>query len=672
MSHKLRINHGAFIVVIHNIKKLQQSSKFFESFFSGRWQNKNLIIDFPQFDIKQKHVESILNFLQGHNVEFTRDYYLYWCMLDYFQADPDVLSKFQGILVERRKKNLINHAHLFLCDSNSIDSLSYSELLDVLAYTNLSDHQKIQQAISSVNDDLIDVYQIRDFITFQPRIRSSSKIKEALVDHCYRPNDLILPAIETFGERFEVFTEGLLVNMEWENVAMCGGSLSLLINGQLSLSYYPYSDVDLFVWGSDNDARQKTMKRVLASITKSLDKNNVFIFQNNDVVVILIRDKKRAIQIINSGQETLQEILWDFDMAISQVTYTGSTLMGTNDFVLALIHQESIVINPTIKMSRILKYLLRGYQIDLTNVKQITGSLASYSVNEFLELENFDEELSETTNKYLHVNDNDITERVIYLFKKIYGYGYQFIDKLRPSSGVKNWTTSYCLSDNHLDNVQVTKNSKAIYIKEIYLHQLSCNGVEKILTLQNVLILRYFISKDLTMYDSISECGYLLGVINAEQFRLIKNAYQIYYQHFQKLGERDKNMKEMSNHILEQIQAQEKSFRKYGVLKFKFITQNQDDMLIFGRWTYHGKQISCPKTLHRMLSERSDLHEKPFRRIADLNIVIRFCEQRYNMFQDYSTFSRKIMSVILKNKAYDFQKYIMDTNSSHDSDSDSN
>src|SRR5205085_45736 len=80
-------------------------------------------------------------------------------------------------------------------------------------------------------------------------------------------------------DRLYRFTEGMLDNITWDNIALIGGSVSLILN-DYNFDDYLAADIDLFVWG---DNRKVTINRLLKELRSQLD---IVVFQRVRIIIV--------------------------------------------------------------------------------------------------------------------------------------------------------------------------------------------------------------------------------------------------------------------------------------------------------------------------------------------------------------------------------------------------
>jgi hypothetical protein len=283
----------------------------------------------------------------------------------------------------------------------------------------------------------------------------------------YKPKEKILVPYYDGISRLKLFTENMLCDInlkEFNNVAIAGGCLSLILSrSYVDFNKYPNSDIDLFVWGPESET---TINKLLIQLHRS---NNMLVFKRGRIVTILVRYKQRNIQIINSPLNSLQEILEDFDYSISRVAFNGELFLCTQDYLLSLASQTSLMYREIVDLERIAKLLERGISVVFSENTVIRGA-KSYTVFDLFNMNIYEEQtVVEKLNKYLTITDES-AERCKLLMQGLYAPGYQLVDTAgyqlmndqKVSELDKNWKKDYTTSLHNKRNTFVAHDASMI------------------------------------------------------------------------------------------------------------------------------------------------------------------------------------------------------------------
>jgi len=169
-----------------------------------------------------------------------------------------------------------------------------------------------------------------------------------------------------FKNKLQEFSYGLLADFKWDNVFLAGGSLYRLINPKL-VNYIPdTSDLDLFIYGSENQIRKKALERILTHFNSKYKEDVFFIVhEKKGLIDMYVRGIARHIQIICNEAKTIIDIIERFDFSHIQICYFNDNLYATPDALKSIKTQISYEMPPgsTIIKSRILKSL--GFHLSL-------------------------------------------------------------------------------------------------------------------------------------------------------------------------------------------------------------------------------------------------------------------------------------------------------------------
>jgi hypothetical protein len=190
---------------------------------------------------------------------------------------------------------------------------------------------------------------------------------------------------EVFVKRFHEFTCGVFEgDFPWNNAYVAGGALKIaVIEGNLMKN----SDVDIFIVGENSSDRKLTFGRVLTWFEEHL-KDATFCTIGS-VTVIASPCVPRIFQVINSGKETITQVLADFDTTCSAWTCFGNSVkcLCLPEAVTALkTRVASFLRNSNNQETRCVKALLYGYNLSINSltenavtVEEIMSSVESSS-----------------------------------------------------------------------------------------------------------------------------------------------------------------------------------------------------------------------------------------------------------------------------------------------------
>ncbi|KAI9664804.1 MAG: hypothetical protein M1821_006252 [Bathelium mastoideum] len=194
----------------------------------------------------------------------------------------------------------------------------------------------------------------------------------------------IVPSLKEFQTNFNLFSEQSLVDMDWSNVIVAGSAVvtALLpvpeehkVSKKLLREYYheivaPASDVDLFLYGLDEQGAIEKIKRIEQSIRDAILTETTTIRTKN-TITIASQYPTRHVQIVLRTYKSIAEILTGFDVDCACVAYTGTQVICAPRALAAYMTQINTVDltrrSPSYE-NRLSKYSHRGFEIYWPNL----------------------------------------------------------------------------------------------------------------------------------------------------------------------------------------------------------------------------------------------------------------------------------------------------------------
>ena len=185
--------------------------------------------------------------------------------------------------------------------------------------------------------------------------------------------------LATFKTNFNLFSESSLVDMDWSNVVACGSSVvSALLpvsaphneSKRALRAYYhqilaPASDVDLFLYGLDEEQAKEKIKQIETSVRDSILSETTTIRTKN-AITICSQYPTRHVQIVLRLYKSVSEVLTGFDVDCSCVAYDGKQVWASPRALSAFITQVNTVDltrrSPSYE-NRLSKYSHRGFEV---------------------------------------------------------------------------------------------------------------------------------------------------------------------------------------------------------------------------------------------------------------------------------------------------------------------
>jgi hypothetical protein len=255
-------------------------------------------------------------------------------------------------------------------------------------------------------------------------------------DDCLLPLDEIGPMV---GIGLKLDLHPTLCRLSWSGVLLSGGYLLEQLLGTSDIT----TDVDLFVYGSTHEERLAAMRQAVAELRN----NDTFVFQNKQVVTLVVRGLRKNIQVVDNSATDPESVLNNFTgIDYTKVLYDGKSLHCTPSFLVSFIRKTAVFYSSTVQLSRLYKARKKGYTIALLDsVVKVVGS-QYYSPKEIRadtdgSIYSKDSSVMHSANKYLYIIDEP-EDRVVYLFRQLFSHKYVLVDGVQDYTD-KNWKQSY-------------------------------------------------------------------------------------------------------------------------------------------------------------------------------------------------------------------------------------
>jgi len=185
-----------------------------------------------------------------------------------------------------------------------------------------------------------------------------------------------------FQNNFDTFTEGMLRNLNWDNVFAAGGSILAALlplpekaaaSRQTKRLYYHHeaykgSDIDLFFYGLDEKQANEKLKEIYFLICDAFPDPTMqpVCFRTSHAVTIVSKFPYRHVQVVLRLYKSPAEVLVGFDVDSCSVGFDGSSVWMTPRCHNSLTAQYNSVDmtrrSPTYEV-RLAKYAERGMEV---------------------------------------------------------------------------------------------------------------------------------------------------------------------------------------------------------------------------------------------------------------------------------------------------------------------
>ena len=189
---------------------------------------------------------------------------------------------------------------------------------------------------------------------------------------------------EEFMNNYDIFTEGILECMNWDNLFLAGGSVLSMVsklpndvvtNEEKRKYYnkkYPKSDLDLYLYGLNEEQSTKKIYEIYENIKKVLSCDCVCI-RSGKAVSIVSQYPNRHVQVIIRLHMSPAEVLHSFDIDSCSIGYDGKNIWCTSRAHYAITNKRNTVDLTRRSFSyeyRLKKYNERGYGVVIPNFDQ--------------------------------------------------------------------------------------------------------------------------------------------------------------------------------------------------------------------------------------------------------------------------------------------------------------
>ncbi len=229
--------------------------------------------------------------------------------------------------------------------------------------------------------NLISVHDNYDIFTVPPNSTqedSQAVIMTKTMDKL-QVGDVSVVDKDEFKKNFNVFTEGMLDTVNWKNLFLAGGSVLAMLT-PVPEEYrktnitrrqwfhdikYKTSDIDLYIYGLDEDQATQKLYEIYESVKKVVPKECTCI-RSSRAITIVSQYPYRHIQIIIRLFKSPAEVLMSFDVDSCCVGFNGKKVFCTPRSHYSIVHKKNFADLTRRSFSyeyRLKKYNERGYAV---------------------------------------------------------------------------------------------------------------------------------------------------------------------------------------------------------------------------------------------------------------------------------------------------------------------
>jgi ankyrin repeat protein len=267
-----------------------------------------------------------------------------------------------------------------MCDlvkSATCDELKYRELF-------VTDRDNTVLSDNYVN--LIPVHSNVDIFTV-PELSQQERHQTVILTKAMDKLKVGTPVVvdkDEFKRNFDIFTEGVLDCINWNNVFVAGGSILAMLSpvpeeyrkdnkGRRKWFHdmrYKTSDIDMYIYGLDEDDATKKLYEIYESIKKVLLPKKCTCIRSARAITIVSQYPHRHVQLILRTFKSPAEVLMSFDVDCCAVGFDGKKVWCTPKAHYAMTHRVNtadVTRRSFAYEYRLKKYNDRGYGVVIPN-----------------------------------------------------------------------------------------------------------------------------------------------------------------------------------------------------------------------------------------------------------------------------------------------------------------
>ena len=189
----------------------------------------------------------------------------------------------------------------------------------------------------------------------------------------------VVSCFKDFQQNFNLFSESSLSDLDWNNIVAAGSSVTTALlpvpkkwagSKRSMREYYhehlaPASDVDLFLYGLNEEQALQKIKQIERNIKDSILHETTTIRTKN-AITIASQYPTRHVQIVLRLYDSISQIITGFDVDCACVAYDGSQVYAAPRALAAFVTQCNTIDltrrSPSYE-NRLSKYSRRGFEV---------------------------------------------------------------------------------------------------------------------------------------------------------------------------------------------------------------------------------------------------------------------------------------------------------------------
>ncbi|KAF7362639.1 hypothetical protein MVEN_00613000 [Mycena venus] len=186
----------------------------------------------------------------------------------------------------------------------------------------------------------------------------------------------IQPSVAAFRRVFDRMSDGLLKNLNWNNIIVAGGIVLgalLSVAGAGAGEQWKASDIDIYIYGLTPAQANEKLHELFATFKTNLPaRSPALIVRNSKTITFYSRYPLRRIQIVLKLVRSPRAVLLNFDLDICAMCWDGNEFWmlpraaraletGFNVFTMNMIQGHYLSERRATQEQRVFKYADRGY-----------------------------------------------------------------------------------------------------------------------------------------------------------------------------------------------------------------------------------------------------------------------------------------------------------------------
>ncbi|TVY29345.1 Uncharacterized protein LHYA1_G001351 [Lachnellula hyalina] len=248
-----------------------------------------------------------------------------------------------------------------------------------------------QPTHDAVKDGAVNLVPVFDGHEQELKIRARSLVTESegesskyimeLKDEDRKPSGspAVVSSFKDFQRNFNLFSESSLTEVDWRNVVAAGSAVTTSLlpvpekwaGSKKSLREYyhqhlaPASDVDLFLYGLNEEQALEKIKQIERSIKDSI-LHEVTTIRSKNAITIVSQYPTRHVQIVLRLYDSISQIITGFDVDCACAAYDGKQVYAAPRALAAFVTQCNTIDltrrSPSYE-NRLSKYSHRGFEV---------------------------------------------------------------------------------------------------------------------------------------------------------------------------------------------------------------------------------------------------------------------------------------------------------------------